>query len=46
LEKRAHAAEQERPAILKRRRDWFESQPDLDPQRLGLNQHGSALRSQ
>lgn len=32
--KTAHAAEQERPDILKRRRDWFESQPDLDPQRL------------
>jgi len=35
LEKKtAHAAEQERPDILKRRRDWFEAQPDLDPQRL------------
>ena len=32
--KTAHAAEQERPDILKQRRDWFESQPDLDPQRL------------
>lgn len=32
--KTAHAAEQERPDILKRRRDWFESQPDLDAQRL------------
>jgi transposase len=26
--------EQERPDLLKRRRDWFEAQPDLDPQRL------------
>lgn len=26
--------EQERPDILKRRRDWFDGQPDLDPQRL------------
>jgi transposase len=32
--KSAHALEQERPDILKRRRDWFETQPDLDPQRL------------
>jgi transposase len=32
--KSAHALEQERPDILKRRRDWFEAQPDLDPQRL------------
>lgn len=28
----AHALEQERPDVLKRRRDWFEAQPDLDPQ--------------
>jgi hypothetical protein len=26
--------EQERADVLKRRRDWFEAQPDLDPQRL------------
>jgi len=26
--------EQERPDVLKRRRDWFEAQPDLDPQHL------------
>ena len=26
--------EQERPDILKRRRDWFEAQPDLDPASL------------
>jgi len=32
--KTAHAAEQERPDVLTRRRDWFESQPDLDPARL------------
>src|SRR4051794_17863098 len=28
------AAEQERPDILKRRRAWFEGQPDLEPARL------------
>jgi transposase len=32
--KTAHAAEQERPDILKRRQDWFENQLDLDPDRL------------
>jgi transposase len=32
--KTAHAAEQDRPDILKRRRDWFDSQPELDPERL------------
>jgi hypothetical protein len=32
--KSAHALEQERPDILKRREDWFEAQPDLDPARL------------
>ncbi|RKD35418.1 hypothetical protein BJ928_1661, partial [Rhizobium sp. WW_1] len=26
--------EQERPDLLKRRRDWFEGQLDLDPNRL------------
>ncbi len=26
--------EQERPDILKRRQDWFDGQPDLDPERL------------
>jgi transposase len=30
----AHAAEQDRPDILKRRQDWFERQIDLDPERL------------
>ncbi len=29
--KTAHAAEQDRPDVLKRREDWFESQLDLDP---------------
>ncbi|MBL6459414.1 IS630 family transposase [Belnapia sp. T6] len=29
--KTAHAAEQNRPDILKRRWAWFEAQPDLDP---------------
>ena len=32
--KTAHAAEQDRPDILKRRWNWFASQPDLDPDRL------------
>jgi transposase len=32
--KSAHAAEQARPDILRRRWDWFESQPDLDPTKL------------
>ena len=32
--KSAHAAEQDRPHILRRRWAWFEEQPDLDPDRL------------
>src|SRR5690606_35593531 len=32
--KSAHALEQERPDILKRRRAWFDSQLDLDPAKL------------
>jgi transposase len=32
--KTAHAAEQDRPDILRRRWDWFDGQPDLDPDRL------------
>jgi len=32
--KSAHALEQDRPDILKRRRDWFEGQLDLDPAKL------------
>jgi len=32
--KTAHAAEQERPDVLKRREEWFEGQLDLDPERL------------
>lgn len=32
--KTAHAVEQDRPDVLKKRRDWFEAQPDLDPERL------------
>ena len=32
--KTAHASEQDRPDILKRRRAWFEGQIDLDPQHL------------
>jgi hypothetical protein len=32
--KTAHATEQDRPDILKRRQDWFALQLDLDPERL------------
>jgi transposase len=32
--KSAHAAEQERPDVLRRRETWFEGQLDLDPARL------------
>ena len=32
--KTAHALEQDRPDVLKRRRAWFEGQVDLDPARL------------
>jgi transposase len=32
--KTAHASEQDRPDILKQREDWFEGQPDLDPEKL------------
>jgi transposase len=32
--KTAHAAEQDRPDVLKRREDWFNNQLDLDPVRL------------
>jgi transposase len=32
--KTAHAAEQDRPDILKRRWAWFDGQPNLDPDRL------------
>jgi hypothetical protein len=34
VKKTGHALEQDRPDILKRRRAWFEAQPDLDPERL------------
>ena len=32
--KSAHATEQDRPDVLKRREDWFDGQLDLDPARL------------
>jgi transposase len=32
--KTAHASEQDRPDVLKRRRAWFDGQPDLDPEHL------------
>jgi hypothetical protein len=32
--KTAHAAEQERPDILKKREEWFDGQIDLDPDKL------------
>ncbi len=34
LKKTAHASEQEQPNVVRRRRAWFEAQPDLDPERL------------
>ena len=34
FKKTAHASEQQRPDVLRRRRAWFETQPDLDPDRL------------
>ncbi len=34
LKKTAHASEQEQPNVARRRRAWFEAQPDLDPERL------------
>ncbi|ESZ05501.1 hypothetical protein X735_32175 [Mesorhizobium sp. L2C085B000] len=32
--KTAHAAEQQRPDVLRRRRAWFDGQLDVDPERL------------
>jgi hypothetical protein len=32
--KSAHASEQDRPDVLRRREAWFEGQLELDPQRL------------
>ena len=32
--KTAHAAEQERPDVVARRQAWFDTQPDLDPEKL------------
>ncbi|MES2494425.1 MAG: IS630 family transposase [Pseudomonadota bacterium] len=32
--KTAHATEQDRPDVLKRREEWFDGQLDLDPERL------------
>ncbi|APH74565.1 hypothetical protein BSQ44_12125 [Aquibium oceanicum] len=32
--KSAHALEQERPDVLKRRQAWFDGQLDLDPAKL------------
>ncbi|MGV4796185.1 IS630 family transposase [Rhizobium sp. F40D2] len=46
----AHALEQDRPDVLKRRRDWFDGQLDLDPEKLifidetGLSTKMSRLR--
>ena len=34
LKKTAHASEQHRPDVARRRQAWFEAQPDLDPERL------------
>ena len=49
--KSAHALEQDRPDILKRRRAWFDTQLDLDPAKLvfidetGLSTKMARLRS-
>jgi DDE superfamily endonuclease len=32
--KTAHASEQDRPDVLRRRQSWFDAQPDLAPERL------------
>ena len=34
FKKTAHASEQQRADVLRRRRVWFEAQPDLEPKRL------------
>ena len=34
FKKTAHANEQQRPDVLRRRQAWFETQPDLDPESL------------
>lgn len=34
LKKSAHALKQDRRDIVKRRRAWFDSQPDLDPSKV------------
>ena len=34
FKKTAHASEQQRPDVLRRRRAWFDAQPDLDPEQL------------
>lgn len=50
LKKTAHALEQDRPDVLKRRRVWFDGQLDLDPKTLifidetGLSTKMSRLR--
>ncbi|WP_235720846.1 IS630 family transposase, partial [Magnetospirillum molischianum] len=34
FKKTAHASEQQRPDVLRRRHEWFDLQPELDPERL------------
>lgn len=34
FKKTAHASEQQRPDVRRRREAWFDAQPDLDPERL------------
>ena len=34
FKKTAHASEQQRPDVLRRRRAWLETQPDLEPEKL------------
>jgi transposase len=43
--KTAHASEQDRPDVARRRRAWFAAQPDLDPERLVfIDERGTSTR--
>lgn len=45
FKKTAHASEQQRPDVLRRRRAWFELQPDLAPERLVfIDETGASTR--
>ncbi len=49
FKKTAHAEEQQRPDVLKRRQEWFGAQLDLDPRKLAFIDesvlHGSGRSS-